>query len=154
MTDPKDPVDLDESLDDALTRINPTQEQETIPLPTQEPDVPEAEETLRFTPQQHDELMLLYMNGEKLFPDVDPYIKPTSAAELLRRYATGERRFPGAILADQDLAGAVLDDCIFICSSFERANLQGASLQRCDLRGTNFDSADLTNASLNDSRLG
>jgi uncharacterized protein YjbI with pentapeptide repeats len=87
------------------------------------------------------------------------YKPPESREELLRRYANGERCFPGAELSEADLAGVTLD-----CANFERlswffdANFEGASLREVSFRGCNvkcavFRNADLTNASFEDASV-
>ena len=73
-----------------------------------------------------------------------------AAAELLRRYAAGERTFPALDLSGCDLSGVCLDGAFFdpgtvlTNSDLSGAQLLSARLPRVDLRG-----ADLTGARLN-----
>ena len=83
---------------------------------------------------------------------ISEYLPPENAQELLRRYAGGERRFPGVELSDADLAGAMLDGTDFegswFCdASFEGASLRGTSFRLCNVKCANFRRADLTSSS-------
>ena len=77
------------------------------------------------------------------------YQPPTSAEELLSRYAAGERYFPEADMPDGSdfskahLAGAVLERCWL-----SDANFTGADLRRVSFRGTNLKCADFRDANL------
>lgn len=81
------------------------------------------------------------------------YTPPESREELLRRYASGERNFPGAELSDADLAGVTLDGAKFgrfswfHGANFEGASLRGVSFQECNVKCACFRHADLTGAS-------
>lgn len=74
------------------------------------------------------------MSSEKKKP-------PTSAKELLERYAVGERDFTAAKLAGVNLEGATLTDANFQNATFESANLSYATLA-----GANFTGATLAHA--------
>ncbi len=85
--------------------------------------------------------------------DLSPeYTPPASREELLRRYASGERKFPETELSDADLAGVVLDGADFerwswfSSTNFEGASLRGASFRECNVKCANFRRADLTSA--------
>lgn len=70
------------------------------------------------------------------------------ATELIKRYAAGERDFPGI-----DLSFANLSQVNLSGANLSRANLQGANLQQADLSwvtlyGAHLESANLTDASL------
>lgn len=83
----------------------------------------------------------------------DDYRAPESREDLLRRYASGERNFPGAELSDADLSGVTLDGASFEkwswfnSANFEGASLRGASFRECNVKCANFRRADLTGAS-------
>lgn len=80
------------------------------------------------------------------------YHPPESRAELEKRYALGERRFPCTELSDADLSGVVLDGADFEKHSwFSNTNFSGASLRdtsfrECNVKCANFSNADLTGA--------
>ncbi len=80
-----------------------------------------------------------------LDPLVEPpgYQPPTSAEELLERYAAGERYFVGAQLGEAELVDAEL----------EGANLSEADLSRADLWGARLTGGLLTSASLRGANL-
>jgi hypothetical protein len=62
------------------------------------------------------------------------YQPPESAAELLRRYAAGERYFPQADIPEQSsLAGCTLEGAVF-----ESAWLSGVHFRGSNLRGIRF----------------
>ena len=63
-------------------------------------------------------------------------VKTTS--ELLRRYAAGERDFPGI-----DLESRVERDISLEGADLKGINLTGANLARCPLSGVNFSGANL-----------
>lgn len=73
---------------------------------------------------------------------------PSSAEELLRRYAAGERDFFGAHLTGAHLAGVSL-----IGGHLPNANLREANLQDAQLAGAYLAAANLTGANLQDARL-
>ena len=80
------------------------------------------------------------------------YAPPESVAELLDRYAAGERRFPDVDFNEVDLseitlAGAIFDGSWFFFCNFDDANLRGVSFRLCNVKCTNFRRADLTGAS-------
>lgn len=70
------------------------------------------------------------------------------AAQLLHRYAEGQRDFSWADLRRADLRGASLPDI-----NFYRADLTGALLDGANLRRSNFLKANLTKANLSDADL-
>ncbi|MGB3495640.1 MAG: pentapeptide repeat-containing protein [Elainellaceae cyanobacterium] len=70
------------------------------------------------------------------------------AAQLLHRYAEGQRDFSWADLRRTDLRGASLTDI-----NFYRADLTGALLDGANLRRTNFLKANLTKANLSNADL-
>lgn len=70
-------------------------------------------------------------------------VPPGSAADLLERYAAGERGFAGA-----DLSGTLLR-----CLDLSGADLRDASLLEADLCGANLDGANLDGADLRLARL-
>ena len=74
-------------------------------------------------------------NPKPMNPNVEPpgYKPPTSAEELLERYAAGERYFHGA-----KLAGAC----------FREAKLDGVNLSHADLSGSDFQMASLVGSCL------
>jgi len=71
-------------------------------------------------------------------------------AELLHRYARGERDFDGLSLAGAQLQDAVLEGARFRGADLSGANLQGADLSATDLRNARFTDADLRAAELVD----
>ena len=83
--------------------------------------------------------------------------------ELLRRYAAGERDFPGVSLrgidfSDCDLSGinlsnANLGETEWERANLSRANLTGAILQSSGLNNTNLTEANLRNTRLEDTAL-
>ena len=77
----------------------------------------------------------------------------TSADELLRRYAAGERDFRGAdlteaTLTEATLRGADLTEATLRGADLTEATLTGADLYRADLTGADLTEADLTEATL------
>lgn len=78
---------------------------------------------------------------------------PTSLAELLQRYADGERNFPGIEMSDIDFSGVTLNGANFgpfswfHSSDFEGAHLRGVSFRDCNVKCANFCRADLIDAS-------
>jgi len=80
------------------------------------------------------------------------YTPPETREELLRRYASGERSFPGTELSDADLTGVVLDGADFerwswfSSANFEGASLRGTSFRECNVKCASFRRADLTGA--------
>jgi len=88
-------------------------------------------------------------------PNLEPsgYKPPTSAEELLERYARGERSFPRARLIDQDLREANLRNSDLVDSDLSGSDargvsLQGARLLRSRFVRVNFGEADLSRARL------
>jgi uncharacterized protein YjbI with pentapeptide repeats len=81
------------------------------------------------------------------------YNPPTSLAELLQRYAAGERNFPEMEMSDIDFSSATLDGANFgpfswfHSANFEGARLRGVSFRDCNVKCANFRRADLTGAS-------
>jgi uncharacterized protein YjbI with pentapeptide repeats len=80
------------------------------------------------------------------------YTPPKSAAELLQRYAAGERFFAGAELDGQtcdfrgvNLVRVDLSDS-FIVADFRGANLRGANFAASNVKTCDFREADLTGA--------
>lgn len=71
-----------------------------------------------------------------------------SAAELIKRYATGEREFTGAVLRLADLDGCVLDGANLDNADLTGASLRDASLQSVFLRAAKLTEANLTHANL------
>lgn len=93
-------------------------------------------------------------------PNVEPegYKPPTSAEELLERYAKGERYFRYSILDGSRLKGAFLDGVNLGRSHIEEADvsdasLVGADLWRVEFRETHLANSDLSNASLQGANL-
>lgn len=74
------------------------------------------------------------------------------AAELLQRYAAGERVFDGVYLADGEvlyganLEGATFDGGFFTDIDARDANLRGTTFRNTNLKCTDFRGSDLTNA--------
>lgn len=83
-----------------------------------------------------------------------------STAELLARYASGERSFretetedPDILeLDDSNLAGADFSGS-FLVGRFRRANLRGASFRDANIKTCDFSGADLTDADFRGSAL-
>ncbi|TAE58385.1 MAG: pentapeptide repeat-containing protein [Nostocales cyanobacterium] len=81
-----------------------------------------------------------------------------STQEFLRRYITGERRFPSIVLHRADLRGQDLRGIILTHHEVLKqlkypahlpcANLSGANLEECSLAGVKFRGADLSRANL------
>jgi uncharacterized protein YjbI with pentapeptide repeats len=65
------------------------------------------------------------------------------AEDFLKKYAAGERNFPGANLSEANLTSANLND----------VNLTGANLSVANLSGANLSSANLSRAKLNVAKL-
>ena len=74
-------------------------------------------------------------------------------ADLLARYASGERSFQETDIEDPDVLA--LDDAVlegadfsrsFLVASFQRANLRGAKFRDANVKTCDFSCADLTNA--------
>lgn len=82
----------------------------------------------------------------------EEYTPPACLAELLERYAAGERSFPGVEMCDADLSNVTLNGASFgpfswfFNSKFEGAELQGVSFRDCNLKCANFTNADLRGA--------
>ncbi len=78
---------------------------------------------------------------------------PVSLEELLRRYANGERQFPGTDLCEVDFSGVVLDGASFerlswfFDAKFDGASLRGTSFRECNVKCASFKNADLSGAS-------
>jgi uncharacterized protein YjbI with pentapeptide repeats len=81
------------------------------------------------------------------------YEPPQSAAELLRRYAAGERQFPHADLPEgSSLRGANLAGVAFAQAWLSGVDFTGADLRRvrfadCNVKCSDFGGADLRGAS-------
>jgi len=81
------------------------------------------------------------------------YKPPENREELLRRYANGERSFPDTDLSDADLARVTLDGASFerfswfFSANFDGASLRGTSFRECNVKCASFRRADLTGAS-------
>ena len=73
---------------------------------------------------------------------------PTSAAELLARYASGERDFRDAVLTDADLSGADPTRADLLHADLIRTDLSAAKLVFADLRSSNLRDAVLRGADL------
>ena len=93
-------------------------------------------------------------------PNVEPkgYKPPTSAMEVLERYARGERYFVGAQLEGADLVGAELPRANLNEASLHQASLSNAALTEATLVDINardvcLREADLSNADLSSSFL-
>ena len=69
-------------------------------------------------------------------PNVEPpgYKPPTSAKELLERYARGERCFFGAQLQEAELPGAILEGVLLAGARMRGANLAGANLRHANFK--------------------
>ena len=82
-------------------------------------------------------------------PEYEP---PRSVEELVIRYKSGERLFPGTDLSECDLSGVNLENTCFEKHSwfhscnFTGSNLRGVNFRQCNLKCSCFDEADLTNA--------
>lgn len=76
-----------------------------------------------------------------------------TAAELLSRYAKGERDFRDAYLLGADLRYAILDGAILDGALLQGANLQGASLRFAYLRFAYLGHANLRDVDLQGARL-
>lgn len=82
----------------------------------------------------------------------EDYRPPESRAELERRYAAGDRRFPDTDLSDTDLSGIKLDGADFerhswfFDANFSGASLRGTSFRECNVKCADFSNADLTGA--------
>lgn len=91
-------------------------------------------------------------------PEKPPYTPPTSAEELLERYAKGERRFHHANLTRADLGGANLRDANVSNADLVGANLRGADLSGAKLSGAylvgaRLEGADLSGANFHEAHL-
>jgi uncharacterized protein YjbI with pentapeptide repeats len=92
-----------------------------------------------------------HVMNDRLPPGYKPpagYKPPTSAAELLRRYAVGERIFPKARLHGAHLPGANLAGVMLREANLRRANLSQACLAKADLWGATLIQANLSFATL------
>jgi hypothetical protein len=83
---------------------------------------------------------------------------PDDAAELLRRYAAGERRFERSGLDEQNfegatLAGAVFDGSWLHSSVFRGCDLRGVSFRQCNIKCADFRGADLSGASFQEAAV-
>lgn len=84
----------------------------------------------------------------------DNYRPPESRAELEKRYAAGERCFPGTELSSADLSGIVLEGADFekhswfFDTNFSGARLRGTSFRKCNVKCADFSNADLAGANL------
>jgi uncharacterized protein YjbI with pentapeptide repeats len=82
----------------------------------------------------------------------DKYTAPQSLAELLQRYAAGERNFPDMNLDDTDFSNVVLNGACFgplswfSSANFNGAKLQGVSFHNCNVKCASFSNADLRGA--------
>lgn len=82
-----------------------------------------------------------------------PYCPPESKAELLTRYALGERYFAGIELPDRtnlqyaDLSGAIFDGAMLSDIDFQFANLTGVSFRNASVKCSDFRSANLCGVS-------
>src|SRR5262245_48864064 len=82
-----------------------------------------------------------------------PYSPPRSKAELLTRYALGERYFADTELPEQtnlrsvDLSGAIFDGAMLSDIDFQFANLAGVSFRNASVKCSDFRSANLCGAS-------
>ena len=76
-----------------------------------------------------------------------------TAAQLLERYASGERRFRQVQLKKVDLKGANLAQIELRGADLSNANLREADLSNADLRDACLDGADLYNANLSRANL-
>jgi len=79
---------------------------------------------------------------------------PTSAEELLRRYAEGERDFESANLSGANLVRANLSGAKLRNAKLRGANLVRANLSDADLVGANLRKAKLCSANLTPLRHG
>lgn len=99
------------------------------------------------------------MNEQAVNPGVphEP-TPPRDAAEVLRRYAAGERQFKQSDLDDQTfegatLAGAVFDESWMHSSNFRGCDLRGASFRMCNVKCADFRGADLSGASFREAAV-
>ena len=82
----------------------------------------------------------------------EDYQPPETRLELEKRYAAGERKFPGTELNDANLSGIKLDGADFekwswfSGTNFSGASLHGTSFRECNLKCADFSNADLTGA--------
>lgn len=80
------------------------------------------------------------------------YAPPMSAAELLRRYAAGERYFPDADIPENAslrgavLAGAIFKDFRLSCVDLREADLRNCRFENGNVKCSAFDNADLRDA--------
>src|SRR6267143_2148787 len=80
------------------------------------------------------------------------YEPPSSAEELIRRYAQGERYFGHSDLPDRtnltgvQLEGSNLERSWFHSANFSRANLRGVNFSECNVKCVDFSDADLEGA--------
>jgi uncharacterized protein YjbI with pentapeptide repeats len=87
------------------------------------------------------------------------YIPPQTKAELLYRYAHGERYFAYIELPEQtDLSGVMLDDAVFDYGILSDINFQQAQLRHVSFRSTNLKCTDfrysiLTDADFSDASI-
>ena len=81
------------------------------------------------------------------------YKPPTSANELLERYAAGERKFPDTRLPPGSLQSAVLEGVDLSGAVLASVNLSGAKLKGANLRDVNFLQVNLSGADLSNSQL-
>ena len=68
--------------------------------------------------------------------------------EIVRRYASGQRSFDGAILERANLSGAVLSGADLYKANLSRADLRGADLSGANLHRANLSGANLHGANL------
>jgi len=93
------------------------------------------------------------MDQHEALKESPGYVPPTSAEELLRRYAMGERRFPEADIPDGAcfkgvvLAGAVFEHAWLSDADFRGADLRGVVFRQSNVKVSNFSGADLRGAS-------
>jgi uncharacterized protein YjbI with pentapeptide repeats len=73
---------------------------------------------------------------------------PLTAAQLLERYAAGEKRFREVLLKKVDLKGAKLPQIDLRGADLSNANFREADLSNADLRGACLDGADFYKAIL------
>jgi uncharacterized protein YjbI with pentapeptide repeats len=91
--------------------------------------------------------------ADDLFPpEAYEPLSVLSAADLLRRYAAGERRFAHIDLDGERLAGSSLEGAMFEWSWFHSVDFSGCKLRRarflfCNVKCADFSSADLRGAS-------
>ena len=80
----------------------------------------------------------------------EPARRPLAAADLLRRFAAGERVFREVDLQDMDLQGVNLRGCGLEGADLSGANLSDATLADADLREVDAQAALFINADLRD----